>query len=71
MLKNYVSLALLLLLIQSCTQDDLIEEAEMNNQYKIDVEDLDLRESASTENDSVYNTTDTEGEEEGSSNERG
>ena len=71
MLKNYALLALLLLLIQSCTPDDFIEEAEMNKQYKVDVEDLELRESANTENDSVYNTTDTEGDEEGSSDERG
>ena len=58
MLKNYAPLALLLLLIQSCTPDDLIEEMEMNNQNKINVEDLNLREFADTENDSVYNGTD-------------
>ena len=35
MLKNYVSLMLLLLLIQSCTPDNMIEEVEMNNQNEI------------------------------------
>ncbi|WP_286949720.1 hypothetical protein [Mesonia sp.] len=43
----------------------------MNDQYKFNLEDLDLRESGGTENDSVYNTTDADGEEEGSSDERG
>ncbi len=71
MLKNYALLALLLLLIQSCTPDDFIEEAEMNKQYKVDVEDLELRESANTENDSVYNTTDAEGDNETEPEDRG
>ena len=42
MLKNYVSLMLLLLLIQSCTPDNMIEEVEMNNQNKVNLEDLNL-----------------------------
>ena len=71
MLKNYLSLALLLLLIQSCIPDDFIEEAEMNDQYKVNLEDLDLRESGGTENDSVYNTTDAEGDNETEPEDRG
>ncbi|HCV80715.1 MAG: hypothetical protein CMP12_04410 [Zunongwangia sp.] len=65
MLKNYVSLMLLLLLIQSCTPDNMIEEVEMNNQNKVNLEDLNLREFADTENDTISSTPeDSEGGEE-------
>ena len=64
MFKNYVLLGLFILLIQSCTPDDFIEEAEMNDQYKVNVEDLELRESGGAENYSLYSTTSAEGEEE-------
>ncbi|ADF51337.1 hypothetical protein ZPR_0992 [Zunongwangia profunda SM-A87] len=43
----------------------MIEEVEMNNQNKVNLEDLNLREFADTENDTISSTPeDSEGGEE-------